>query len=215
MKTSIIISVLPLLFLSCQAKQEQNNPASLVGVYSNKAEGFKIVTLTLGRNGAGFLSGAVVNVPVRKWHYDEDNKTVLIEGLFGKDNSPEEIRSIYDPSAKTLKGKDKKFGGVLKLITDKRALSFLNRWDKIPDKDAFAAAREYAKNNVAHDKDKMIITTMNIVDPVIEKYLIGRGFSLNANDECFAITGYSRGQMNQRTVQLRKDGGVWKVVKEK
>ncbi|MBT7958104.1 MAG: hypothetical protein HN759_02120 [Akkermansiaceae bacterium] len=216
MKThAILLSFVPLLFLSCKGKQEQNNPASLVGVYSNQAEGFQTVTVTLGRNGAGFLSGAVASAPVRTWNYSEKDKTISIEGLFGDGNTSDTMLFVYDPSAKTLKGKGKGFNGTLNLLSDKRSLSFLNRWDKVADKGALDAARDYAQANVAFDKEKLIITTMNTVDPVIKKNLVDRGFSLESNDECFAIIGYSKGQMNHRTIQLRIENSAWKVVQEK
>ena len=217
MKIHTIVIYLSVVFFiaSCKGHADLTNPPSLVGVYSNNAEGFKTVTLTLGRNGSGFLGGAVAAVPIRSWGYSSEDKTITIEGLMGDNHSSKSIVLQYNTTTKTLIGDNAPFEQKLKLANDERSQSFLKRWDKIANNDALLVAKQYTKTVKAADNEEFIITTMNTEASIILKSLKNRKFDLKTNDEFFAISYYSHNQMEFQIIQVRKEGDVWKIVDKK
>jgi hypothetical protein len=101
---SLPVALLFVASVLCSSCAEDSS--QLIGIYSNKAEGFNVKSVILDINGKGMFAGGVGGVPVL-WKKDGD--TITVTGPLGENQKDASVTLKYDESKKEILILDEKY----------------------------------------------------------------------------------------------------------
>ena len=180
---------------------------NLVGVYSNKEEGFSIATIVLGKNGSGDLMYSVGRAPIWGWTYDAKESIVTITGPLGDNDKEQSIKLLYDKAKKTLAFEKKADAKPLTRINDKDLDAYLTLFDVTASAQVIELAKKDALTR-GFGKDSFHVLSLNPSHVALAKQLKEQGFDTKEGDELVQIQEKNRAC----TLQYRKKDDKWLLI---
>jgi hypothetical protein len=193
-----------ILFCSSIHATEEN----LVGVYSNKEQGFGTVTIVLGKNGSGDLMHSVGRSPIWGWVYDAKESIVTITGPLGENDRKQSITLLYDKAKQTLAFEKNANSKPLIRINEKELDAYLSLFDVTASAQVIELAQKEALTR-GFGKDSFHVLSLNPSHEALAKQLKEQGFDdTKQGDELVQI------QKNNRayTLQYRKKDDEWLLI---
>lgn len=181
---------------------------SLVGVYSNKEQGFGIVTIVLGKNGAGDLMYSVGRSPIWGWAYDAKESIVTITGPLGDNDKKQSIKLLYDKAKQTLAFEKKAESKPLTRINEKELNAYLSLFDVTASAQVIELGKKEALTR-GFGKDSFHVLSLDPSHEALAKQLKEQGFdNTKQGDELVQIQEKNRAC----TLQYRKKDDKWLLI---
>lgn len=102
MRMMLLIFLCSMLCLVTRAADAPPAKPSVLGVFSNKADGFDTQALILDSNGKGFYLAAVSGVPVR-WKYGPGTNEITLTGPIGANQKAGSFIARFDPAKREFR----------------------------------------------------------------------------------------------------------------
>jgi hypothetical protein len=93
-----------LFTLSLQLAYASDEQSGLIGIYSNRAEGFYVQTIFLSKDSRGLYGGRPV-----EWRYEPKTNKIYVKGNLGENLKITEIEFTYLPETKVIKPKEESY----------------------------------------------------------------------------------------------------------
>lgn len=178
-----------------------------VGMYSNKLDGFKIVTIVLGKNGSGNFHYSVGSAPIWSWTYDAKQSIVTLSGPLGKNQEREEMKLVYDRINRTLVFDGEENPIPLVRMASKEIDDYLTLFDVSASPDVLELAKKNAITR-GFGQSQFSVLSLNPSHAAISKQLKEQGFERLADDEFVQIQEKNRAC----TLQYRRVEEKWQLI---
>jgi hypothetical protein len=130
--------VLSLIFVFCWAAISHAAATTFTGVFSNHAEGFKIVTVMVDKNGLAYFHAAVGG-QIGEWTFDDASSTLWIKLFDGSSTSDRALQLKFNAKTRSYKltrpdvADDAEPASELKFVTDEFPEKLIEAFKAYPE----------------------------------------------------------------------------------